>query len=82
MWETGNSNINNSGKTGNSKSVIELDKVNHAESKDTDVRNISDNLKIRLEILNSLETRSIKKNTRNSNGLGKDPESEEEELGR
>ena len=31
MWETENNNIDSSGKTGNSKSVIELDKVNHAE---------------------------------------------------
>ena len=41
MWETENNNIDSSGKTGNSKSVIELDKVNHAEGQGAEVKNIS-----------------------------------------
>ena len=79
MWETGNSNTYSSV---NSESIIELGEVNHAEKKDAEVRKILDDLKIKLQILNSLKTRSIPKNTRISDGLGKDPESEGEELER
>ena len=38
MWETWNSSIDSSEKTGNSKSVIELDEVNNAERKDADIK--------------------------------------------
>ena len=38
MWETRKSNIDSSETTGNSKSVIELDEVNHAERKDADLK--------------------------------------------
>ena len=48
MWETGNSNIDSYETLENSKSVIELVEVNHAERKDAELRNISDSLKFRL----------------------------------
>ena len=48
MWETGNSNIDSYETLENSKSVIELVEVNHAERKDAELRNISDSLKSRL----------------------------------
>ena len=74
--KTGNSNIHSSEKTGNSKSVIKLEDVNHAESMDADLRNISESLKIKT--LNPEFPGNQKypgKNTRNSDGLGKAPES-------
>ncbi len=83
MWETGNGKIDSSGKRENRKSVIESDEVNHAERKDADVRNISNSLKkTRFQMLNSLESRSVPKNTRNNDWLEKDSESEGEELDR